>query len=328
MKVLLSVSIFFMFSNLMIKSDFEIKEDNSSYCVMSINDNSILDSENRELTQSVASISKIMTAIVAIEQGQLNKKVTIDKSIDKSIGSSLYLIKGDTYTLKDLLYGLMLRSGNDAALMIASTISKNEKSFVEEMNKKAKEIGLNQTVFRNASGLDEMDGGNISSACDMATLMSYAMQNDIFREIVSTTSYSPKKGILWNNKNRFLNLYEFSTGGKTGYTKVAGRTLVTTSKVDDFEIVSVTLNVSDDFNLHVQMHNWAYENYQVLKILEEGKYIYNNKTIYVDKPFYQTIEKQKENNIKVNTKWEKKKFYIESIFENFKNEHRYEVTYE
>ena len=151
-----------------------------SYCVMNGNDYRVVEQEHMHDIQSVASISKIMSAYIAIEQGNLNDKITIGNEIHDAYGSMVYLKEGDVVTLRTLLYGLMLRSGNDAAQSIAHHISGSQEAFVALMNEKAKQLGMTHTTFHNPSGLDEEDGGNLSCAYDMALLMSHAMKNKTF----------------------------------------------------------------------------------------------------------------------------------------------------
>ena len=180
----------------------------------------ILYSKDIHNVRSVASISKIMTAVVALEKGNLNKKVTIGEEIIGAYGSGIYIKQGEKLTLKDLLYGLMLRSGNDAALAIAYHVSGSVDKFVIEMNSLAKKIGMKNTTFNNPSGLDQ-EKGNYSTSYDMALLQSYAMKNDTYRKIVGTKKYTLKTNknvYVWHNKNKLLRMYEYTTGGKTGFT--------------------------------------------------------------------------------------------------------------
>src|SRR5690625_3462707 len=219
----------------------------------------------------VASITKVMTAIVAIEHGNLADKVQASNHAVHMTGSSIYLQEDEKINLEDLLYGLMLRSGNDAAVAIAEHIGGSEEGFVYLMNEKAKYLGMTNTNFQNAHGLDEE--GHYSSAYDIALLMRYAMENDIFREISSTQSYQSKNRTYpWNNKNKLLTrYYEHCTGGKTGYTSNAGRTLVTTAEKDDLELVTVTLNAPDDWNDHRALFDWGYDHYRLTKLENEGE---------------------------------------------------------
>ena len=153
----------------------------------------VLYAKNSHYVQSVASISKIMTAIVAIENADINKKVVVGDEILKAYGSGIYVKQGEKIKLEDLIYGLMLRSGNDAALVIAKAVSGSTSEFVKIMNEKAKSLNMTDTVFNNPSGLDEKDEkGNYSSAYDMALLMSYAMNNKEFRKITGTKKHIVK----------------------------------------------------------------------------------------------------------------------------------------
>lgn len=300
------------------------KNINGSYCVMSMNDYTILDSYQREHTQSVASISKIMSAIVAIEEGNLQDRILVDDSIDTVDGSSLYLQKEDTYTLEDLLYGLLLRSGNDAAVLIAKHIGNDVDGFVKLMNQKAKALHMDATIFHNPSGLDEEDGGNISSSCDMAVLMSYAMKNKEFAKIVGTTAHTSQNGKRWINKNKFLKTYEYATGGKTGYTKLAKRTLITTSKQKDMQVAVVTLNASDDFYIHQKLHDQAYENYESIKLIDKGIYQIRNHNYHIEDNIYQTIKKGDRDALDVDIKKARKKIVIKVKYGDIVKEYTYE----
>ena len=180
----------------------------TSSILMDMNSNRILYEKNIHSIRSIASISKIMTAIIAIESGKLNDKVIIGSEIKTSYGSGIYIKEGEVLTLKDLLYGLMLRSGNDAALAIAKYVGGSVDKFVDLMNKKAKELKMTNTTFNNPSGLDQ-NKGNYSTAYDMALLTSYAMKLDDYKKITSTKKYTlttNKNTYVWINKNKFLSL--------------------------------------------------------------------------------------------------------------------------
>lgn len=222
----------------------------------------------------IASITKVMTAIIAIENGDLKDKVKVSERAIYTGGSSIYLQKGETMTLEDLLYGLMLRSGNDAAVAIAEHIGGSVEGFVFLMNEKARYLGMTNTNFKNPHGLDE--DGHYSSAYDIAVLMRYAMENELFREISGSEHYHSKnRDYRWNNKNKLLTkYYDHCTGGKTGYTKKAGRTLVTTSEKDDLEFISVTLNAPNDWNDHRSLYDWGYENYDLVLLEKKGTRIF------------------------------------------------------
>ena len=193
-----------------------------STIVMDMDSGRILYEKNANEQRLIASITKIMTATVAIENGNLNKEITIGEEVLKMYGSNIYVELGEKMTLKNLLYGLLLRSGNDAAVVIANNVAKDEESFVEMMNKKAKELGMKNTIFRNSHGLDE-ETKNYSSAKDMAILSSYANTLPVYKEISKTkkwTVQSNKKSYVWNNRNKLLYSYKYATGGKTGFTEI------------------------------------------------------------------------------------------------------------
>lgn len=227
-----------------------------------INENTgeILFKKNAHEKQKIASITKIMTAIIAIESGKMNEKAKISKQAVYTEGSSIYLKQGQKVLLKDLVYGLMLRSGNDAAVAISEYVGGSMEGFVYLMNKKARWIGMTNTHFENPSGLDGEE--HYSTAYDMALLMQYAMDNKVFEKVTSTEMYQPDSWeYAWKNKNKLLTtLYEYCTGGKTGYTKSAGRTLVSTASKDGVDLIVVTLQDPNDWIDHINLFKWGFEN--------------------------------------------------------------------
>lgn len=275
----------------------------SSAILMDLDSKRIMYAKDIHKVRSVASISKIMTAILAIESNKINNIVIIGKEINDSYGSGIYIKIGEKIKLEDLLYGLMLRSGNDAALAIANYVGGSVDNFVKMMNLKAKEIGMVNTIFNNPTGLDE-EKGNYSTAYDMAILTSYAMKNKLYQKIVSTKKYkleTNKNVYSWINKNKLLNSYKYTTGGKTGYTKKAKRTLVTTASKDNLNLVVVTLNDGDDWKDHKNLYEEAFQNYKNYEILKRGiiniydeKY-YNNKEFYLKNNFsYPLLDSEKD----------------------------------
>lgn len=252
-----------------------------AYCVMA-EDGRVLMGENLHQTQSVASISKIMTAVVALEHGLLEEELEAGEEIKLAVGSSIYLKQGEKMSLQDLLYGLMLRSGNDAAMVIACELAGDVETFVGWMNDQADELGMADSLFRNPSGLDEEDGGNLSSPYDMALLMRHAMTLPLFRAIVSCETYRNAKGQVWVNKNRLLEDYAYTTGGKTGYTKQAGRTLVSSAEKEGLEVFAVTFRMGDDFAFHAQCYDEVFANYDDVLILRPGSYVIDGKRYLVD----------------------------------------------
>jgi|SRR5690625_2751935 len=208
--------------------------------------------------QSVASLTKVMTAIIAIESNSFSEQAIVSRRAIYTGGSSIYLEQGEKMTIEDLTYGLMLRSGNDAAVAIAEHIGGSVEGFVYLMNEKAKWLGMTNTHFANPHGLESEN--HYSTAYDLAILMRYAMDNEIFRHISSTKKYlSDQRSYYWMNKNKLLtHLYKYCTGGKTGFTKKAGRTLITTAKKDNIELIAVTLNAGNDWQEHIQMYEWGF----------------------------------------------------------------------
>ena len=259
-----------------------------SAILMDIDSNRVLYEKNMHEVRSVASISKIMTAVVAIESGKLDDKVIIGDEIKAAYGSGIYIQVGEEMTLRDLLYGLMLRSGNDAALAIANYVGGSVDDFVVMMNEKAKELKMTNTTFNNPSGLDQ-EKGNYSTAYDMALLTSYAMKLDDYKAITGTKKYTlttNKNTYSWINKNKLLRIYKYATGGKTGFTEIAKRTLVSTASKDNTNLVVVTLNDGNDWNDHQNLFEYGFNNYTNLKILEKGNINIINDDYYIDYKLY------------------------------------------
>ena len=224
--------------------------------------------------RSVASISKIMTALLAIENAYLDEVVTISEKASLQHGSSIYTQKGQQFYMEDLVYALLLRSGNDVAFAIAEHVGGNVDDFVYMMNEKAKELKMVNTVFGNPSGLDDSGTENISTAYDMALLTQYAMENPYFREIFGATRHRTKslcgQYYLWNNKHRLVRNYDYVIGGKTGFTKHARRTLVTVASRDQLELIVVTLNAGDDWNDHLQLFEYGFNKYEMQTLIRKG----------------------------------------------------------
>ena len=305
---LLCINIFIPYVNASTDTAYE-------YVLMDMDSGRVLASKNMHTPKLIASITKIMTCILAIENKDINDIVKVDESISKSYGSGIYISVGEEISLKDLLYGLMLRSGNDAAMMISSYVSGSEEEFVKLMNNKAKELGMKNTIFYNSSGLDTETIGNKSTAYDMALLTSYAMKNDTYKEIVKTKKHIVKtnlKTYLWHNKNKLLS-YDYITGGKTGYTERAKRTLVSTATKDNMNLVVVTIKDSDDWNTHKSLYETAFNNYKSLKVLNKNnfKVIKDNyyDKLYIKNDIYLTLKKGESKSLISHIKLEKKKNY-------------------
>ena len=214
----------------------------------------------------IASTTKIMTALVALENCAPGERVKIDSRSAGREGSSMYLREGESYTVEELLYGLMLCSGNDAAAALALHTSGSEEAFAGLMNEKARSLGLTNTRFANASGLDAE--GHYSSARDMARLAAQAMEDDGFRRIVSSKSAVVHGREIYNH-NKLLTSYDGCIGVKTGYTKAAGRTLVSCAERDGLRLVCVTLCDRDDWRDHAALYDWAFEKYESRSVAAE-----------------------------------------------------------
>lgn len=227
--------------------------------------------KNCNETLKMASTTKIMTAICAIENGNLTEIVKITKEMVGAEGSSIYLKEGESLTLEDLLYGLMLGSGNDAAEAIAVYISGSVEKFTQLMNDTAKKIGLSHTCFENPSGLDGEN--HYTTALELAKLAQYAMQNETFKKIASTQSkrISGPDGVrVFTNHNKLLKIYDGANGIKTGYTKASGRCLVSSASRDGSEFITVTLNAPDDWDDHVKLFDYAFENFYTCTLIKKG----------------------------------------------------------
>lgn len=218
----------------------------------------VLASHNELAEKSIASTTKIMTALVALEHSTLSEKVTVRRE-DLREGSSMYLAEGETLTMEELLYGLLLPSGNDAAECIASYCGGGAReTFIDWMNEKAASLGMTHTAFRNASGLDE--SGHHSCALDMARLAAYAMRDPVFVRIVSTASASLGTRTMTNH-NKLLASYPGCIGLKTGYTGDAGRTLVTCAERDGLRLIAVTLHDGSDWADHAALYDYGFSAY-------------------------------------------------------------------
>lgn len=227
----------------------------------------VLFEQNADERRLIASTTKIMTALVVLEQwDDLDAAVTVEEAWTEVEGSSMYLTAGQEITIRELLYGLLLASGNDAATALACATSGSEEAFVDLMNEKAAALGCDNTHFTNPHGLN--DDGHYSTARDLATIMMAAIENETFCDITGTVSITIGKN-TFTNHNRLLWGCEGVFGGKTGYTQAAGRTLVTCCQRDGMTLVCVTLKDPDDWNDHTALYDWAYGDYTNSDVLAE-----------------------------------------------------------
>lgn len=281
-----------------------------SMIAMDMDSGRVLYEQNPSEEKLIASTTKIMTAIVALENLDINTEITVDERVLKAYGSAIYIEVGEVISLKDLLYGLMLRSGNDAAIVIANAVGGSMEAFVSLMNQKAYEIGMSHTIFYNAHGLEENNGvGNTSTAYDMALLMSYAMKNPDFEVITGTKNYVAKSSLKtyhWTNKNRLLEEYEYAVGGKTGFTEKARRTLVTAAKKDGKGIAIVTLNDGNDFADHKNLYQVLFSKMELVSIFKKDDFTvpnlksYQDDTLYIEKDVDILLAKEEKGSLQVN----------------------------
>ncbi|MEY9978660.1 D-alanyl-D-alanine carboxypeptidase family protein [Lysinibacillus sp. RC79] len=293
----------------------------SGYAVLDGDTGRILFESNSDARLPIASLTKIWTALVAIENSNLQDEVVISPRAATAEGSSIYLQAGEKVTVETLLYGLMLRSGNDAATALAEHAGGSVEGFVKLMNERAVVSGLTNTVFMNPSGLHHDE--HLSSARDTAEMLRIALQNKTFKKIASTVLFraNTENGMLWENKHRLLregsgvaieigdetqlpvNALKSAKGsafaGKTGFTKVAGRTLATAFQKDGQTCIVVTLNESDDWNVHRGLANKVWQDYSLETVVEKGKYKVNkNLSIRLEQPIRLQLNKEEKESVR------------------------------
>ncbi|MCD8049853.1 MAG: D-alanyl-D-alanine carboxypeptidase [Clostridia bacterium] len=269
-KIALFIALVFIFAPLTAKAEISAQ----SAVVIDCASNRILYEKNAEERRGMASTTKIMTALIALERLTFDEVVTVSSFAAGTEGSSIWLSAGEHMTAQDLLYGLMLASGNDAATALAEHTAGSVEAFTLLMNEKAKEIGAYNTNFTNPHGLS--DENHYTTAYDLALIASYAMKNDTFREIVSTQNKTISwEGSQWNrslkNHNKLLYMYDDCDGVKTGYTKKDGRCLVSSAERDGMRIVTVTLSDPDDWNDHINLMNYAFETHKPYTVCRKGE---------------------------------------------------------
>lgn len=256
-------------------------DSSASSIVMDLDSGRILYQKNANEKRLIASITKILTAIVTLENSDINQEVEIGDEILKMYGTNIYIEVGEKIKIKDLLYGLLLRSGNDASIALANSVTNSEEEFVKLMNKKAQELGMKNSTFANPHGLDE-DTKNYSTAYDMALLSKYAYKNKTYRKISATKKYVTKtknKTYLWYNRNKLLNNYKYTTGGKNGYTPSAGKTLVTTATKNNLNLTIVTLDDPNEYETHENFYESYFSEYKNYTIIDKDNFS-------IDKSFY------------------------------------------
>ena len=282
---------------------FNINVFASSTIVMDTNSNRILYQNNAYEKRLIASTTKIMTFVVAYEYAKdfLDLEIEAGNEILKMYGTSIYISLHEKMSLRNLLYGLMLRSGNDAAVVIANFVGGSIENFVKLMNKKAKFIGMNNTIFNNPHGLDE-ETKNYSTAYDMAKLSIYASKIPFYKEVTTTKYYDVKtdiKSYSWVNRNKMLFTYPYLTSGKTGYTPKAGKTFVSTSKKDNLELTIVSLNDDDYYNHQEKLYNEMFNKYRNYVLVSKDSFNLENKDYYIKEDICYPLTKEEKENISI-----------------------------
>ena len=294
----------------------------SSTIIMDVDSGRVLYEKNANSTKLIASTTKIMTCIIALENSDIEKEITVGEEVLSMYGTNIYIEKGEKLKIIDLLYGLMLRSGNDAAIALAYNTLGYE-NFINKMNEKAKEIGMVNTSFENPHGLDD-DTKNYSTAYDMALLSRYAYNNPIYRKIVSTKKYITKSSIksyVWYNRMGLLTKYRYCIGGKNGYTPKAGKSLVSYAKKNDLVLTIISLDDPSIYENHKNLYNEYFSKYENYTIVEKGKFNINNINYRINSSFKYPLSKSELDNIKTlvkidNNLYSKNSGSVEIYFNN------------
>lgn len=243
-------------------------------CVVEASSKRFLHTKNEECNLPMASTTKVLTAIVILDDCDITESVTVPQQAEGTEGSSVYLRAGEVLTVEDLLYGLMLRSGNDCAVTLALHHSGSIEAFAQAMNEKAASVGAEHSRFVNPHGLP--DKRHYTTAQDLSLIAEYALQNDTFREIVSCKYYKPKN---WKNKNKMLWNYQGAIGVKTGFTLSAGRCLVTAAERNGMRLVCVVLDSPQMYERTAELLNRAFEQYTLTELCAEGQIYEDNLTV-------------------------------------------------
>ena len=264
----------------------------SSYAVIDAKSGRLLLGSSPHEEYPIASLTKIWTAYVTSDEVDIQEETTISSNAATQEGSSIYLKSGEKKKVDTLLYGLMLRSGNDAAVALAEHVGGSVEGFVDIMNEKAERSGLNNTTFRNPSGLHHEE--HLSTAYDTALMLKLAMDNKQLREIMSSESYH-KDEMHWENKHKLMRSDSLAIAGKTGFTKAAGRTLATYFKKGQEEVIVVTLNHSNDWVTHRQLADQVFKQYDMVQLVKEGSYdLPGDLVVTVDAPIELLIKRKED----------------------------------
>lgn len=228
----------------------------------------ILCSKNADTRSLIASTTKIMTGLLVAEECDLKASYAIPAEAVGVEGSSLHLKAGEIVTIEELLYGMMLHSGNDAALALAMYCAGTQEAFAEKMNRKAEELGLTGTSYKNPHGLDQE--GHYSTALDLARLTACAMNHPVFRQVVSTKTITFGNRVFTNH-NKLLWRYDGAVGVKTGYTMAAGRILVSAAERDGRRLIAVTIHDRNDWTDHAALFDYGFSSFSMRQLAKIGQ---------------------------------------------------------
>lgn len=270
---------------------------NASIVVMDADSGRVLYSENMNERKLIASTTKIMTSIIALENGNLEDIFKAGREIREVNGSMIYIKEDESMSLNDLLYGLMLRSGNDAAMVIANNVLGYD-NFIAQMNIKAFKLGMNYTTFENPHGLND-NTKNYSTAYDLSLLMKYAINNEEFLKITSTKKYKD-----WYNKNELLSDYKYLISGKIGYTQKSGQVFVSAARKNNKTLIISSIDEGDKFNLHKKLYEKYFEMYDKYKILNKYTFSFkvknkNNNHYFILDDFDMLMKKDEVDKLKI-----------------------------
>ena len=269
----------------------------ASIVVMDGDSGRILYGKNEDERKLIASTTKIMTAIVTLENSNIKTNLIVGDEVLKVNGSMIYSKPGEKYTIEDLLYGLMLRSGNDAAMTIAYNVFGYNR-FIQEMNTKAMILGMTNTTYENPHGLND-DTYNYSTAKDLSKLMKYAIQNEQFLKITRTNKYNN-----WYNKNELLNNYKYLISGKTGYTKKSGQVYVSAATKNNKTLIISSIDENNKYELHKKLYEKYFDEYKKYKVLNQYTFSFKEKTnekihYYIKKDFDILLKESELNDLKI-----------------------------
>ncbi|MBQ7653116.1 MAG: D-alanyl-D-alanine carboxypeptidase [Clostridia bacterium] len=270
-----------------------------AYVVMESDSLRVLSAMNEERIKEPASTTKILTAICVLENADIEKSIEIPKAAVGVEGSSIYLKEGEKWRIKDLIYGLMTRSGNDAAVALAIATSGSVEKFVDLMNATAFKAGAFSSRFDNPHGLHSPN--HYVTAKDLALITAYAMKNPTFRDIASSKSYTFRFGDetrTFVNKNKMLSLYDGAIGVKTGYTKASGRCLVSAAERNGLRLICVVLNESDMWGKSMSLLDAAYAEYENCMVLNGEPFVLNSLS-FVTKPRYYPLKREEKAALRV-----------------------------